>query len=191
MVSSLSPHSLSLSFSLSFSPSPRGGGSKDSIGDRDAGGTQRSFPIPLGPAREATPLIYRGVVGKAAPLALPRSREDGSRSQRSRHSAENRRKSRGDPIELRVESALAIHGGRFGKRGQYQLPIVEPTCAAFGTTKKQPRASNGGKAKERPSCPCSIPLRICLRSLFTCAQWGVGVRSKLSYFGEKVGISFH
>jgi len=131
-----------------------------SIGDRDAGGTQRSFPVPPGPAREATPLIFRGVVGTAAPLALPRSREDGSRSQRSRHSAENRRrKSRGDPIELRVESALAscwhVHGGRFGKRGQYQLPIIEPepTCAAFGTTKKQPRASNGGKAKERPSCP--------------------------------------
>ena len=126
-----------------------------SIGDHDAGGTQRSFPVPPGPAREATPLIYHGVVGKAAPLALPRSREDGSRSQRSRHSAENRRKSRGDPIQLRVESALAVHGGRFGKRGQCQLPIVEPTCAAFGTTKKQPRASNGGKAKERPSCPWS------------------------------------
>ena len=101
MVSSLSPHSLSLSFSLSFSPSPRGGGSKDSIDDRDADGTQRSFPVPPGPAQEATPLIFRGVVGTAAPLALPRSREDGSRSQRSRHSAENRRKSRGDPIELR------------------------------------------------------------------------------------------
>ena len=127
-----------------------------SIGDHDAGGTQRSFPVPPGPAREATPLIFRGGVGTAAPLALPRSREDGSRSQRSRHSAENRRrKSRGDPIELRVESALAVHGGRFGKRGQYQLPIVERTCAAFSTTKKQPRASNGGKNKERPSCPWS------------------------------------
>jgi len=62
------------------------------------------------------------------------------RSQRSRHSTENHQKSRRDPIELRAESALAVHGGRFGKRGQYQLPIVEPTCAAFGTTKKQPRA---------------------------------------------------
>jgi hypothetical protein len=49
-----------------------------SISDRDAGGTRRSFPVPPGPAREATPLIFRGVVSIAAPLALPRSREGGS-----------------------------------------------------------------------------------------------------------------
>ena len=32
-------------------------------------------------------------------------------------------------------------------------PTIEPTCAAFGTTKKQPHTSNVGKAKERNSCP--------------------------------------
>ena len=93
-----------------------------SIGDHDAGGTQRSFPVPPGPAREATPLIFRGVVGTAAPLALPRSREDGSRSQRSRHSAENRRKSRGDPIELRVESALACPRRKIWKKRTVPAP---------------------------------------------------------------------
>ena len=125
-----------------------------SIGDRDAGGTRRSLPVPPGPAREATPLIFRGVVSTAAPLALPRSCEDGSRSQRSRHSAENRRrKSPGDPIELRVESALACPRRKIWEKRTVPAPIAEPTCAAFGTTKKQPRASNGGKAKERPSCP--------------------------------------
>ena len=40
-----------------------------------------------------------------------------------------------------------------GEEKTVPAPIVEPTCAAFGTTKKQPRASNGGKNKERPSCP--------------------------------------
>ncbi len=28
------------------------------------------------------------------------------------------------------------------------------------------------------------------RRVFRCAHWGVGVRAKLSYFGEKVGVSF-
>jgi hypothetical protein len=94
-----------------------------SIGDRDAGGTQRSFPIPPGPAREATPLIFRGGVGTAAPLALPRSREDGSRSQHSRHSAENRRrKSRGDPIELRVKSTLACPRRKIWKKRTVPAP---------------------------------------------------------------------
>ena len=116
-----------------------------SISDRDAGGTRRSFPIPPGPAREATPLIFRGVVSTAAPLALPRSCEGGSRSQRSRHSAENCRKSHGDPIELRVESALACPRRKIWEKRTVPAPIAEPTCAAFGTTKKQPRASNGGK----------------------------------------------
>jgi hypothetical protein len=32
-------------------------------------------------------------------------------------------------------------------------PTVEPTYAACGTTKKQPRTSNGGENKEIPSCP--------------------------------------
>ena len=116
-----------------------------SISDRDAGGTRRSFPVPPGPAREATPLIFRGVVSIAAPLALPRSREGGSRSQRSRHSAENRRKSCGDPMESRVESALACPRRKIREKRTVSAPIVEPTCAAFGTTKKQPHASNGGK----------------------------------------------
>ena len=92
-----------------------------SIGDRDAGGTRRSFPVPPGPAREATPLIFRGVVGTAAP-ALPRSREGGSRSQRSRHSAENRRKSRGDPMESRVESALACPRRKIWKKRTVPAP---------------------------------------------------------------------
>jgi len=43
------------------------------IGNRDAGGTQRSFPVPPCPSREVTSLIFRGVVSTAAPLALPRS----------------------------------------------------------------------------------------------------------------------
>ncbi len=63
-----------------------------SIGDRDAGGTRRSFPVSPGPARGATPLIFHNFVSTATP-ALPRSPKGGSRSQRSRHSAENRQKS--------------------------------------------------------------------------------------------------
>ena len=62
-----------------------------SIGDRDASSTQRSYPVPPGPARDAAPLIFCGVVSAVAPLALPRSREGGSRSQRTRHSAENQK----------------------------------------------------------------------------------------------------
>jgi hypothetical protein len=27
--------------------------------------------------------------------------------------------------------------------------------------------------------------------VFTCAQWGVGVRRRLAYLGEKVGILIH
>jgi hypothetical protein len=116
-----------------------------SISDRDAGGTRRSFPIPPGPAQEATLLIFRGVVSTVAPLALSRSCEGRSRSQRSRHSTENRRKSRGDPMESRVESALACPPRKIWEKRTVPAPIVEPTCAAFSTTKKQPCASNGGK----------------------------------------------
>jgi hypothetical protein len=116
-----------------------------SIDDRDAGSTRRSFPVPPGPAREATHLIFCGVVSTSTPLALPRSCEGGSQSQRSRHFAENRRKSRGDPMESRVESALACPRRKIWEKRTVPAPIVEPTCTAFGTTKKQPRASNGGK----------------------------------------------
>jgi hypothetical protein len=42
-----------------------------SIGDCNAGGTQRSYPVPPGPAREAAPIILHGVVNTVAPLALP------------------------------------------------------------------------------------------------------------------------
>jgi hypothetical protein len=52
-----------------------------SIGDCNAGGTQRSYPVPPGPAREAAPLILCGVINTIAPLALPRGRKGGSQSQ--------------------------------------------------------------------------------------------------------------
>ena len=52
-----------------------------STGDRDAGGTQRSYPVPPGPAQKAVPLILCGVVNTVALLALPRGRKGGSQSQ--------------------------------------------------------------------------------------------------------------
>ncbi len=73
---------------------------------------------------------------RVSEVALSQGRKGGSRSQRSRHSAENHG----------VKAALCgVHGGKFRKRGQYLLQSVEPTCAALSTTTK------GGKAKERPS----------------------------------------
>ena len=57
-----------------------------SIGDCDAGGTQRSYPVPPGPARDAASFIFGGVVSAVAPLALPQRRE--GRIQHSTHSVE-------------------------------------------------------------------------------------------------------
>ena len=42
-----------------------------SIGDRDAGSTYRSYPVPPCPARDAGSLIFCGVVSAVTPLALP------------------------------------------------------------------------------------------------------------------------
>jgi hypothetical protein len=64
-------------------------------------------------------------------------------------------------MELRVESALACPRRKIWEKRTVPTPIVEPTCAAFGTTKKQPRASNGGKAKER-----QIPLLLTTGMVF-------------------------
>ncbi len=97
-----------------------------SIGDRDAGGTQRSYPVPPHPAQGAVPLIFCGVVSAVAPLALPLSREGESRSQRTRHSAENQKWG----IQ---EHFCGVHGGKFGQRRQYQFRLVELTCGALGT----------------------------------------------------------
>ena len=72
------------------------------------------------------PLIFRGVVSAVAPLALPQSRKGGSRSQRTRHSAENQKWG----IQERFRG---VHGGKFGKRRQYQFRFVELTCGALGT----------------------------------------------------------
>ena len=52
--------------------------SASSIDDRDAGGTQQSYPVLPCPARGAAPLIFCRVVSAVAPLALPRSRKGGS-----------------------------------------------------------------------------------------------------------------
>jgi len=54
-------------------------------------------------------------------------------------------------MESRVESALACPRRKKWEKRTVAAPIVEPTCAAFGTTKKQPRASNGGKIKRDPA----------------------------------------
>jgi hypothetical protein len=100
---------------------------------------------PSRPGTRSNASYFFGVVRTVAPLALSRSCEGRSRSQRSRHSTENRRKSRGDPMESRVESALACPRRKIWEKRTVPAPIVEPTCAAFSTTKKQPCASNGGK----------------------------------------------
>ncbi len=59
-------------------------------------------------------------------LALPRSREGGSQSQQTRHSAENQKWG----IQERFDG---VHGGKFGKRRQYQFRLLEFTCGALGT----------------------------------------------------------
>ena len=95
--------------------------SASSIGDRDAGGTQRSYPVLPRPARGAAPLILRGVVSAVAQLALPRIREGGSRSLRARHSAENQK--------WGIWSAFE----NFEEESKYQFRLVELTCGALGT----------------------------------------------------------
>jgi hypothetical protein len=106
---------------------------------------------PSRPGTKSKASYFCGVVGTAAPLVLPRSREGGSRSQRSRHSAENRRKSRRDPIELRVESALACPRRKIWEKRTVPAPIVEPTWAALGTTKNNPVHQMAGKIKRDPA----------------------------------------
>ncbi len=130
-----------------------------SIGDRDAGGTRRSYPIPPVPAREVVPLILCGVVDTVAPLALPRGRKGGSRSQRSGHSAKNRkwwiRWSQGGALAVSTEDDL----GR--EYNTLPAPIIEPTCAAFGTNKIRPRAEKAGKPKRNPAVgDYTIPKKI-------------------------------
>ena len=53
----------------------------------------------------------------------------------------------------RLTGNAALKRRQVWEKRTVPAPIVEPTCAASGTTKKQPRASNGGENKERPSCP--------------------------------------
>jgi hypothetical protein len=97
-----------------------------SIGDRDAGSTRRSYPVPPRPARGAAPLIFSGVVSAVAPLALPQSRKGRRRSQQNRHSAENQK--------WGVQECFGgVHGRKFEERRQYQFRLVEFTCGALAT----------------------------------------------------------
>ncbi len=129
------------------------------IAIRDAGGTRRSYPVPPVLAREAAPLILRGVANTVAPLALPWGHEGGSRSQHSWHSPHNTHSLTQIIASLYWAALCGVHRGKSGKRGQYLFRSVEPTCVALVLTRIPTRTSKGGKTKEIPSCPCSNSLR--------------------------------
>ena len=99
-----------------------------SIGDRDAGGTRRSFPVPPGPAKKKQRLLFSAVL-----LVQPHrwhcheaARAEADLSVLGIPRRINCRKSRRDPMESWVESALACPRRTIWEKRTVPAPIVEP-----------------------------------------------------------------